>query len=189
MFGPYLRGERVTLRPADDGDPPRFVPWFADMEVTRYLGHRMAVALYQEEQYLRNSGESKNDVFWMIDAAGATIGATGIHRIDWLNQHGTTGILIGEKASWGKGYATEVMLLRTRYAFRELNLHKLMTEVFAENEASRRALEKNGYRGVGTRRDHFFTRARWHDVWLGEILRADWERTQETGVEGAKPPR
>ena len=46
MFGPLLRGDHVTLRPADDSDPPRFVPWFADMEVTRYLGRRTAVALY-----------------------------------------------------------------------------------------------------------------------------------------------
>ena len=40
MFGPVLRGDHVTLRPGDDSDPPRFIPWFADMEVTRYLGRR-----------------------------------------------------------------------------------------------------------------------------------------------------
>ena len=146
MFGPVLRGDRVVLRPADDGDPPRFVPWFADMEVTRYLGRRMAVALYYEVDVLKKFGESDDTVFWVIEVDGQTIGATGIHAIDWINAHGTTGIVIGEKALWGKGYATEAMRLRTRYAFRDLNLHKLMTEVFAENVASRRALEKNGYR-------------------------------------------
>jgi len=175
MFGPVLKGDRVTLRPADDSDPPRFVPWFADLEVTRYLGQRMAVALYQEEEILKKFGESPDEVFWMIDAEGETVGSTGIHRIDWINRHGTTGILIGDKRAWGKGYATETMRLRTRYAFRELDLHKLMTEVFAPNEASRRALAKNGYVGVGVRREHFFAGAKWNDVWLGEVLRADWE--------------
>jgi len=68
---------------------------------------------------------------------------------------------------------------RTRYAFRELNLAKLMTEVFVENEASRRALERSGYRTIGTSRDHFFTGGRWHDIWLGEVLREDWERAQK----------
>ena len=70
------------------------------------------------------------------------------------------------------------MQLRTRYAFRELNLHKLMTEVDAENEASRKALERNGYRTVGVRREETFREGKWHDRWLGEVLRADWEKTQ-----------
>jgi RimJ/RimL family protein N-acetyltransferase len=178
MFGPVLRGDRVTLRPANDDDPPRFVPWFADLEVTRYLGRRMAVALYQEVEVLKKFGEAEDLVFWMIDAGGETIGATGIHAIDWLSAHATTGIVIGAKQHWGKGYATEAMRLRTRYAFSELNLHKLMTEVFVANEASRKALEKDGYRTVGIHRDHFFTRGGWQDIWLGEVLREDWERAQ-----------
>jgi RimJ/RimL family protein N-acetyltransferase len=70
------------------------------------------------------------------------------------------------------------MRLRTRHAFRELNLHKLMTEVDADNEASRKALERNGYRAVGVRREQSFREGKWHDRWLGEVLRSDWEKTQ-----------
>jgi len=101
MFGPVLKGERVTLRPADDSDPPRFVPWFADMEVTRYLGRRSAAALYQEVDFFKKVGESKNDVFWILESDGAAVGATGIHGIDWPSAHATTGIVIGEKSKWG----------------------------------------------------------------------------------------
>ncbi len=177
MFGPVLKGVHVTLRPADDSDPPRFIPWIADMEVTRYLGRRTGAALYQEIDFFKTSGESKTDVLWMIDADGETVGATGIHRIDWPNAHGTTGILIGRKDRWGRGIATETMRLRTRYAFRELNLAKLVTEVFIDNQASRRALERNGYKTVGIHRHHFFTGGKWHDVWIGEVLREDWLET------------
>jgi RimJ/RimL family protein N-acetyltransferase len=178
MFGPVLRGERVTLRPADDDDPPRFLPWVADMEVTRYLGRRTGAALYQEVDFFKRVGEAKDTVLWIVEFEGDAVGATGIHDIDWPSAHATTGILIGAKDKWGRGIASEAMRLRTRYAFRELNLHKLMTEVFVGNAASRRALEKIGYRTVGIRRDHFFARGRFQDVWLGEILREDWEKSQ-----------
>lgn len=178
MFGPYLRGERVTLRPADDGDPPRFVPWFADIEVTRYLGGRSAAALYQEVDFFKRVGESKTDVMWILEVEGRAVGGTGIHRIDWQSAHGTTGIVIGERGLWRRGIASEAMALRTRYAFRELNLEKLMTEVFVTNEASRKALEKSGYRTVGIHRHHFFAAGAWHDVWVGEVLRSEWEKTQ-----------
>jgi RimJ/RimL family protein N-acetyltransferase len=180
MFGPVLKGERVTLRPADDGDPPRFVPWFGDLEVTRYLGRRTGAALYQEVDFFKRSGESKNDVLWIIEADGVAVGATGIHGIDWLNAHATTGIVIGDKTRWRQGLASEAMRLRTRYAFRELNLTKLMTEVFVDNVASRKALEKNGYRTVGIRRKHFFAGGKWHDLWIGEVLREDWEKAQRS---------
>src|SRR2546430_10953348 len=153
MFGPLLRGDKITLRPARENDAEHFVRWFADMEVTRYLARRMAIALEQEQEFLKKIGESKDDVWWVIEAEGKAIGATGIHRINWLDANGTTGIVIGEKESWGKGFATEAMQLRTRYAFRELNLHKLMTEVDTENEASRKALERNGYRTARVHRE------------------------------------
>jgi len=178
MFGPLLRGDKVTLRPARENDAEHFVRWFADMEVTRHLATRMAITLQQELEFLKRVGESKDDVWWVIDVADQAIGATGIHAINWLDANGTTGIVIGEKASWGKGYATEAMRLRTRYAFRELNLHKLMTEVDAGNEASRKALQRNGYRTVGIRREQTFREGKWRDRWLGEVLRADWEKTQ-----------
>ena len=178
MFGPLLRGEKVTLRPGRESDAENFVRWFADMEVTRFLNRRMAITLQEELDFLKRIGESKDDVWWVIEAADRPIGATGVHGINWLDANGTTGILIGEKSMWGKGYATEAMGLRTRYAFRELNLHKLMTEVDAENDASRKALERNGYRTVGIRREQTFRDGKWHDRWLGEVLRADWEKTQ-----------
>ena len=178
MFGPLLRGEKVTLRPARENDAEHFVRWFADMDVTRFLARRMAISLQQEQEFLKKIGESKDDVWWVIEVADQPIGATGIHSINWLDANGTTGIVIGEKGSWGKGYATETMRLRTRYAFRELNLHKLVTEVDAENDASRKALERNGYRTLGVRREQTFREGTWHDRWVAEVLRADWEKTQ-----------
>ena len=178
MYGPVLTGTKVTLRPPDDSDAARFVAWFADLEVTRYLLRRFTFAVEQEEGFLKTVGESKNEVFWMLEAGGQAIGATGIHQIDWLHAHATTGLMIGVKSEWGKGLASEAMALRTEYAFRQLNLHKLMSGAFLENEPSKRALMKAGYREVGIAREHLFREGTWHDHWMCEVLRDDWERMQ-----------
>ncbi|MHB8631932.1 MAG: GNAT family N-acetyltransferase [Candidatus Limnocylindria bacterium] len=178
MYGPVLVGTKVTLRPPDDSDAARFVDWFGDLEVTRYQPRPFPLGLLQEEGFLKTLGESTTDVFWTIEADGQAIGATGIHRIDWLHAHGATGIVIGVKSEWGKGRASEAMRLRTEYAFRQLNLHKLTSGAFLENEPSRRALQKAGYREVGIEREHFFREGRWHDHWLCEVRRDEWERMQ-----------
>lgn len=176
MYGPVLGGTKVTLRPPDDSDAARFVEWFADLEVTRYLLRRFAVGQLQEEGFLKSVGESKTDVFWMLEADGKAIGGTGIHQIDWLHAHATTGIVIGDRSEWGKGRASEAMTIRTEYAFRQLNLHKLLSGAFVENEPSKRALLKAGYRQVGIQREHLFREGRWHDHWTCELLRSDWEQ-------------
>ena len=178
MYGPVLVGTKVTLRPPDDSDTARFVDWFGDLDVTRYLLRRFAVGQLQEEGFLKALGDSTTDVFWMLEADGQAIGATGIHRIDWLHAHATTGIMIGVKSEWGKGRASEAMQLRTAYAFRQLNLHKLSSGAFVENEPSKRALVNAGYREVGVEREHFFREGRWHDHWICEVRRDEWERVQ-----------
>jgi len=178
VFGPVLRGAEVTLRPPDDSDPPRYVEWFSDLEVTRYLGIvRSGMALFQEEDFFKKMGESTTDVLWTVEAEGRAIGVCGIHSIDWPSSHGTTGTNIGDKTAWRKGYGSEAMALRTEYAFRWLNLHKLTSSAFDDNTPSKRALMKAGYREIGIHREHIWREGRWQDLWLCEVLRAEWERS------------
>jgi len=70
------------------------------------------------------------------------------------------------------------MALRTRYCFHELNLHKIRTRAYMENEASKRALMKAGYVQYGIQREEAFRDGRYHDIWCGEVLREDWDRAQ-----------
>ena len=71
------------------------------------------------------------------------------------------------------------MRLRTAYAFEQLGLEKVFTAAFVGNTASRRAMERVGYREVGVHRRHFFRHGRWHDLWVAELLREDWERSSQ----------
>src|SRR5947208_16992847 len=105
VFGPLLRGEKVTLRPARENDAEHFVRWFADMEVTRHLAARMARTLQQELEFLKRNCECMNDAWWVIDFVDEAIGETGVHAVNGLDAKGTTGIIMRGKGSWGKGYA------------------------------------------------------------------------------------
>jgi RimJ/RimL family protein N-acetyltransferase len=58
----------------------------------------------------------------------------------------------------------------------ELGLRKIWTGVEMPNVGSRRALEKAEYRQCGLMRRHLVTDGTWHDLWMAEIFREDWER-------------
>lgn len=180
MFGPNIVGERVRLGPPDATMIPAFLRWMADPEVIRYLTPTFPPSEAMEQEWLDRMARDENQVLWAVwatdgEAGDRLIGTTGIHRLNWRDRRAVTGNLIGEKAEWGKGYGSEVVRLRTRYAFEMLGLEKVMTEAFQENRGSIRALEKAGYRQCGTLRRHIYRHGRWHDFWLAELLREEWE--------------
>ena len=189
MFGPIIEGERIRLEPPKIEYASTYIHWFADPELTRYMLVRNPPSLRQEEDWLERIAASQADIVWAIVMRenGKLIGNTGLHQIDWRHRHAHSGIIIGEPTQWNKGYGTEAMRLRTKYAFRELGLEKVLTSVYSGNKGSRRALEKVGYKQCGLLRRNRFFHGQWHDEWLGEVLRDEWEANQVSGVRNQEP--
>jgi RimJ/RimL family protein N-acetyltransferase len=178
MLGPTLSGSLVTLAPLAPEHLEHYLLWFADPEVTRFLMRDSPPSRREEEEWFERTSRSDTEVLWGIFVEGRHVGSIGIHAINWRSRRAMTGIIIGDKRWWGRGVASEAMQLRTRYAFEELGLEKLITTVFEGNPASRRALEKVGYGTVGVYRRHEFRNGQWWDVWIGELLREDWVQAQ-----------
>ena len=176
MLGPVLRGEKITLQPATSADLPAFVRWLSDPAVTRYLLARFPPSEVGEEAWFEATAKNTATVHWAIVASATTVGVTGIHDIDWINRHAGSGLLIGERSEWGKGYAGEAVRLRTAFAFEELGLERLESTSVTDNVAMHRALERSGYRNIARRRRVYWREGRWHDDFLFELLREDWER-------------
>jgi RimJ/RimL family protein N-acetyltransferase len=174
-----IRGDRIRLVPLDKAlHLENYVRWFNDPEVNHWLKLFLPLMRAQEERWFDRFARSKDDVVWAVhDEDGRHIGATGIHRIDWRNRNGVTGTVIGEKTAWGRGYGTDVMRTRTRWAFEELGLHRLQSDTFAENLASARCLQKVGYREVGVMHRRVWRHGAWHDLRMWEILAEDWFAT------------
>ena len=180
MLGPVIRGEKCILRPPRKEDLSIIQRWFEDPEVIRFTPGIGPMSDSQEEEWFKRVGEDANAVQWVIEVDGNVVGVTGIGGINWRHGNGETGIVIGDKSLWRKGVASEAMALRTAFCFRELNLHKIKTRAFMENEASKRALQKAGYRESGIQHEEMYKDGSWHDIWMGEVMREDWEKAQKT---------
>lgn len=178
MLGPLIQGERISLEPQRLEDCELICRWFATVVVMRYTTRPFVPSVQQQEDRHRRNAEDEHGVYWRIAVEGRTIGLAHIDEIDWMHRHGETGTLIGDPSDWGKGYAGEVVKLRTAYAFRELGLERLESQSAAENVAMHRALEKAGYRNIATRRRMYYREGRWQDDYLFELLRGEWEARQ-----------
>jgi len=104
------------------------------------------------------------------------IGFGALHSIAWNNQTGRLAIGIGEERDRGKGYGREMLDLLLRYAFWELNLHRVGLDVSAYNTAAIRLYEAAGFKREGKCREDVFRDGRRYDRILMGILRREWER-------------
>lgn len=161
-------GRKIGLRPISMDDcTETYVDWLNDPEVNRYLETRHETqTLYSVMPFVGNARASSNDYLFAILAGPTHIGNIKIGPINRLHQTADISYFIGSREHWGKGMATDAIRGATAYAFDRLGVYTLRAGVYGRNIASRRALEKNGYRlrgvlplelvGVDGRDDHVY---------------------------------
>ncbi len=172
-------GEKVRLRPIERDDLPRFVEWFGDPEVRRYLMLYLPFSLAQEERWFENLQgrlERQEDVLLAIETAdGVHIGNIGLHSIKWKDRNAELGIAIGEKAYWSQGYGSDAIHTLLGLAFREMNLHRVFLRVDADNARGIRCYEKAGFQRDGTLREAVFREGAYTDQLMMSILQSEFE--------------
>lgn len=94
------------------------------------------------------------------------IGTIGFHRYDEQNNSAEIGYDLTEKYTQ-KGLMSEALLCIMQHGKTAFGLHRIHASVAAENEASNRLLEKNGFLLEGICRDQYFFRGTYYDhkIW------------------------
>lgn len=118
-----------------------------------------------------DAGEGGQLTFAVETLAGEHIGFTGFHTVDHRHGVATSGVLVGRKELWRQGIGTDIVRVRTRYAFEVLGLRLLLSEALDGNEASIRMLERAGYREVGRIPRRYFKRGAYRDLLLFALER------------------
>ncbi len=177
-----IYGKDVRLRAIEREDIDRFVRWFNDPEVRRYLLMYEPMSRAKEERWFEERLSRKDDLLFALEVREGDrwvhIGNMGLHRIDWKNRVATLGIVIGEKEYWGKGYGTEAVKTMLRYAFHELGLNRVELETYSFNPRAQRCYQKAGFVREGIRRQALYRDGEFHDVITMGILRSEFEEGQ-----------
>lgn len=149
LEGPVI-GERVVLATLDESaSQERYLSWLSDKEVTRYLEVRYAPPSSPEalREYVMNVNNSQGNLLLGIFSRSENlhVGNIKLGPIDWRHLRAEVGILIGDKAVWGGGFASEAIRLMARYAFETLHLAKLTAGCYAGHAGSAKAFLKAGF--------------------------------------------
>jgi len=159
--------------------------WSRNSEYSRLLDSASAriFSLKMTEKWSEEHLESQSnrDVFFAIRTLcdDRLIGGIGLDGINWSHGNCYVGIGIGDSEDWGKGYGTDAMRILLRYAFTELNLHRVSLTVFEYNPRGIRSYLKAGFVEEGRTRGQLHREGRrWDIIYMG-ILKREWEQAQQ----------
>lgn len=161
-----LETQRLSLVPLSlSHASERYVNWLNDEKVNKYLETKNGYTIEMLNEYLK-SIERNNIYAWAIyiKETGIHIGNIKIDPIDERNKNAEYGILIGERTSWGQGYAYEASKKVLDFCFTDLNLRKITLGVVKANQSASKLYERLGFEDEGLLKSHCFHDGQWQDV-------------------------
>jgi RimJ/RimL family protein N-acetyltransferase len=170
-----LTGKLVRLRAVESRDLDNFYAWINDQEVIEFLAATgLPYSRAQEEEWLQGAMHrtAPPEITLAIETIddGRHIGTIGLHDVRPLSTKASLGIMIGDKAYWSRGYGTDAVVTLLRFAFDEMNLHRVWLEVHAENARAVACYLKCGFVEEGRLRHDRFRHGEYRDTLLMAVL-------------------
>ncbi|GAB3065312.1 GNAT family N-acetyltransferase [Pedococcus soli] len=179
---PTLTGERVVLRPFEEGDLPAMTEAVADPEVGRLTGsfHTTEETAQppdrerlREWYATRNAQTDRLDLAVVDRVSGECVGEVVLNEWEEADASVNFRILIGPRGR-DRGLGTEATRLVLTHAFEVAGLHRVSLEVYAFNPRAQRVYARAGFVREGVRRDALRFDGQWVDAILMSVLEDEW---------------
>jgi len=175
MPGPvFIEGKRIDLRTVEEEDVGFLQEGMNHPAVRRYAGGDVPYnrRRYEAERFERISGDEL--VHLLVCDGEERLGDVSLAPIDERRGWANLGYWIHPDHR-GNGYATEAVRLAVGHGFAELRLHRISATIVADNDASKRVVERLGFVHEGTKRDDAFLDGEHVDREVYAVLSDEWE--------------
>jgi RimJ/RimL family protein N-acetyltransferase len=180
----FFEGEHIQLAAPDaDRDAEVESSWTHDPEYLRLLSAEPARPLsptqvkktYEEVEKDAEKNHNAFNFAIRLREGDRLIGFIRVFDIVWSQGNGRLQMGIGDPADRCHGYGREALNLILRYAFDELNLHRLGVATFEYSTVALNFLQRAGFK-IEVRRRQAINRdgRRWDAIMLG-LLRDEWK--------------
>lgn len=146
-----LKTDRLTLRLPEQGDARAIQQALDDYDVIKMLQVvPYPYTLDMAHEFIALTHEEWNSNASYIAAAitpSGLVGLVGVHHWSETKRQIELGYWFARQA-WGRGYATEASRAVCNFAFEHWPINKIVASVFNDNPASKRVVEKLGFKDV-----------------------------------------
>lgn len=152
-----IRGKRIILRAIETDDLALLHVWLNQPDIAGGLGDlHFPSSRSQQMKWFERMEADKETIRLAVqdEQEGRLIGYTGFWHIHWRDRRAEHALVVGDARYQGRGIGREIIMTCARYAFEEMDLHRLDANILETNAASRKAYEACGYRVEGLLREH-----------------------------------
>ena len=174
-----LKGEKVLLRPMKVEDIPSIHEhsqnpelWVLNCDYPHVSPLESAHAFYESWTKFDD-----NMAPFAIEADEKYIGNCLLMNLKSRNRNSELGIVIGDRAYWGRGYGRDAVKLLLNYGFHYIGLHRIEAFPNERNLRSIGCLKACGFLEEGRARKVLWLAGEWVDVVQLSILSEEWEAT------------
>lgn len=172
-------GKKVILRSIEEEDLKFLRDIHNDPEIEKYIGGwSFPLSMRDQKLWFEKSITDRSTIRLIIEirAKNEVIGVTGLWDIDWKNRTAYTGIMLSNNNKFRlKGYGTDTVMALMKYAFEELDLRRLDSDIIEYNTPSLGLyIKKCGWKKEGIRRKHAFRNNAIYDRLLIGILKEEY---------------
>jgi RimJ/RimL family protein N-acetyltransferase len=172
-----IEGRHTGLRAIEEGDLAQLLIWRNRPELRRYFREYRELNSTQQRQWFDSkvNGDPGTRMFAIIHKDTDTLlGAAGLCYIDWVNRTADFSIYIGHEGLYiDDNLAPDAAKAMIGYAFDELGLNRLWSEIYAFDGAKTRFFDKLGFKLDGLHRQTHWAEGAWHDSLYFSLLASD----------------
>ncbi len=150
---PSFKRFEVELRPVTQmsvADWQRFHRYFKDREIAKLNGASpIFLPLWLFKRIVLGEEKSGERIGYAIYVAQSFVGSVEFYDLNERTRQAVLGILIGEKALWGKGYGTVAVRLALELIFQIHKFERIHLQTLDHNARARKSFERVGFHLTG----------------------------------------
>ncbi len=180
---PLLETEHYILREPMIEDAKQLFLFMKDKDTMKYITPHPVTELEKMEEKLQahlQGFQNEKEIPWVVThrETGEIIGFFRLHKLNMWHRKAEMGTTI-KKDYQQKGVMTEILRSIIPYCFEELNLNRLVGDIFSSNQGSQKLLERCGFHKDGVLRQTDFDGKEYHDTVVYSMLRSEYEQKKE----------
>lgn len=172
-----LSGQSVGLRAIEIDDLSQLMDWRNQPNLRKYFREHKEINLFKQQQWFESRvlSDPNTLMFAIVDAKSlALLGACGLCYIDWINRSADFSIYIGKDSLYiDDKFASDAAHVLIKYAFEEINLHRLWCEIYEFDSMKKNMLEQLHFKLDGRHRETHWFDGKWNDSLFYGLLKND----------------
>lgn len=176
-----IKGELVYLSPIEKEDLLQLMNWRNLPGFRKHFREYREISQdMQEKWYQTKVINDPNTIMFAIRNINSNelLGCCGLCYINWVHRYADLSLYIGWNESYidDSGFANESCKLLFNYAFKELALNKIWTEIYEFDNKKYKLYHDLGFSDDGILREQYFYNGKLWNSYIMSILMREWNK-------------